>query len=95
MILDQSCAERGCACHDSRVDGPGVVVYTITKEQALLTLKALVESRDDVQELHDSLLPHKGYARYDRRIAAYQEQLADHDKVIAIMKEVLNEHAEN
>ena len=92
MILDQSCAERGCACHDSRVDGPGVVVHTITEEQARLALKALVESRYDVQELHDDLLPHKNYPRYARRIAAFQEQLAEHDKAIAVLKEVLNGH---
>ena len=24
MIADEGCWERGCACHDSRVDGPGV-----------------------------------------------------------------------
>lgn len=26
MIVNQDCWERGCACHDSRVDGPGVEV---------------------------------------------------------------------
>ena len=24
MIADEGCWERGCACHDSRVDGPGI-----------------------------------------------------------------------
>ena len=24
MIADEACWKRGCACHDSRVDGPGV-----------------------------------------------------------------------
>jgi hypothetical protein len=26
MVVSQECAERGCAAHDDRVDGPGVVV---------------------------------------------------------------------
>ena len=26
MIVNQDCWERGCACYDSRVDGPGVEV---------------------------------------------------------------------
>jgi hypothetical protein len=28
MIADKACAERGCACLDSRVDEPGVQMYT-------------------------------------------------------------------
>ena len=24
MIADEGCWERGCACYDSRVDGPGI-----------------------------------------------------------------------
>lgn len=27
VIVSEECAERGCACHDPRVDGPGVRVY--------------------------------------------------------------------
>lgn len=26
MIVDKACFERGCACYDDRVDGPGVEV---------------------------------------------------------------------
>lgn len=26
MIVDKACWERGCACHDDRVDGEGVAV---------------------------------------------------------------------
>ena len=26
MIVDKACFERGCACYDSRFDGPGVEV---------------------------------------------------------------------
>jgi len=26
MMVSQECAERGCAAHDDRVDGPGVMV---------------------------------------------------------------------
>jgi len=26
MVVSQECAERGCAAHDDRVDGPGVMV---------------------------------------------------------------------
>jgi hypothetical protein len=26
MIIDKSCWERGCSCHDTRVDGEGVAV---------------------------------------------------------------------
>ncbi len=35
MIVDKACWERGCACHDSRVDGEGVEV--IKKEWVGLT----------------------------------------------------------
>jgi len=35
MIVDKACFERGCACYDDRVDGPGVEV--VKKEWVGLT----------------------------------------------------------
>ena len=35
MIVDKACFERGCACYDDRVDGPGVEV--VAKEWQGLT----------------------------------------------------------
>jgi len=35
MIVDKACFERGCACYDDRVDGPGVEV--VEKEWVGLT----------------------------------------------------------
>ena len=35
MIVDKACFERGCACYDDRVDGPGVEV--VAKEWQWLT----------------------------------------------------------
>jgi hypothetical protein len=34
MIADQGCAERGCACYDSRVDKDGVQMYTKDEYEA-------------------------------------------------------------
>ena len=33
MIVDKACFERGCACYDDRVDGPGVEVVEKTEKQ--------------------------------------------------------------
>ncbi|NCX56295.1 MAG: hypothetical protein EBW87_03750 [Burkholderiaceae bacterium] len=33
MIIDKACFERGCACYDDRVDGPGVEVVEKTEKQ--------------------------------------------------------------
>lgn len=35
MIADKGCAERGCACHDSRVDGPGVEMVSKAEADAM------------------------------------------------------------
>ncbi len=62
----------------------------MTKDEALaLALEALELSRDDVCECLNQLMPNAGFERYDRRIAAYQEQLITHDAAIASIKEAL------
>ena len=43
MIADEGCWERGCACHDSRVDGPGIELVR-KREWAGLT-------RDEIAEI--------------------------------------------
>lgn len=40
MIVDKACWERGCACHDDRVDGEGVAV--VEKEWVDLTDEEMV-----------------------------------------------------
>jgi hypothetical protein len=44
MIVDKACFERGCACYDDRVDGPGVEV--VKKEWVGLTDAELAEFSD-------------------------------------------------
>ena len=62
----------------------------MTKDTALtLALEALELSRDDVCECLNQLMPNAGFERYDKRIAAYQEQLIAHDAAIARIKEAL------
>jgi hypothetical protein len=45
MIVDKACWERGCACHDTRVDGEGVEV--VKKEWVGLT-------RDEVLDIEEA-----------------------------------------
>jgi hypothetical protein len=52
-------------------------------------LKALEESRDDVNEVLSGYLHGEGYASYDRRIKQYREQLARHDAAIALLRAAL------
>ena len=44
MIVDKACFERGCACYDDRVDGPGVEV--VKKEWVGLTDEEIMEMLD-------------------------------------------------
>lgn len=44
-IIDPACAERGCACHDPRIDGPGVKMVPETDvQQERLRCAKLVEN---------------------------------------------------
>ena len=52
-------------------------------------LEALCDSLDDVRDCLNGILPNAGYARYDRRIEAYKEQIAKHEKAIADLNTVL------
>ncbi len=52
-------------------------------------MKALEESRDDVNEVLSGYLHGEGYASYDRRIKQYREQLARHDAAIALLRAAL------
>ena len=40
MIVDKACFERGCACYDDRVDGPGVEVVASSPEEFARFIKA-------------------------------------------------------
>lgn len=40
LTIDAACFERGCACHDSRIDGDGVVVRKV--EPATLTFPTML-----------------------------------------------------
>ena len=55
-------------------------------EQAL---EALEESLPDVQKCLGNNLPHAGYARYDKRIAFYREQIAKHEAAITALRQCL------
>ena len=52
-------------------------------QAARQALEVLLDSIDDVRDCLNNILPHAGYARYDRRIEAYKEQIAKHEKAIA------------
>jgi len=47
MIVDKACFERGCACYDDRVDGPGVEV--VKKEWVGLTDEEIAESHHEIK----------------------------------------------
>jgi len=49
MIVDKACFERGCACYDDRVDGPGVEV--VKKEWVGLTDEEVVRIKLDGRDL--------------------------------------------
>ena len=56
---------------------------TELEKTARQALEVLLDSIDDVRDCLNNILPHAGYARYDRRIEAYKEQIAKHEKAIA------------
>ncbi len=49
-------------------------------------LEALLDSMDDVRDCLNEALQHEGYAKYDRRIEAYREQIAKHEKAITDLR---------
>jgi prefoldin subunit 5 len=55
----------------------------MTIEAMKQALEALLDSMDDVRDCLNEALQHEGYAKYDRRIEAYREQIAKHEKAIA------------
>jgi hypothetical protein len=60
------------------------------QDEALrMALDALIDSRDDVSEYLNRILELKGYERYDKRIAAYEEQLVKHDAAITELERIL------
>ncbi len=59
------------------------------QEAVRLALEALTESRDDVCECLNTLMPNAGYERYDKRITGYQDQLIRHDAAIAALEKVV------
>jgi hypothetical protein len=58
-----------------------------------LALEALEASIDDVRECLDDLRPHSGWARYDKRIEAYQAQIERHELAIEGVKAMIAERA--
>jgi hypothetical protein len=58
-----------------------------------LALEALEASIDDVRECLDDLRPHSGWARYDKRIEAYEAQIKRHELAIEGMKAMIAERA--
>lgn len=56
---------------------------------SLLGLAALVDSLDDVLACLNDAQQHEGNARYDRRISAYNEQIARHRAAMAALNEAL------
>ena len=52
-------------------------------------LEALELSRDDVNECLNEVLPKAGWERFDKRIAAFREQLVKHDAAIAAIRKVV------
>jgi len=60
----------------------------MTKDEALaLALEALEEGIDDTRQCLGEILRNAGYARYDRQIAAYSEQIAKHEAAITAIKQ--------
>lgn len=51
MIVDKACWERGCACHDDRVDGEGVEV--VKKEWVGLTRAERFEIEKAMSQYYD------------------------------------------
>lgn len=73
-------------------DGDGETLYTSPPNHTAafkLAIEALEYSRDDVCECLNQIMPNTGFERYDKRIAAYQEQLIKHDAAIAACREVV------
>ena len=58
-----------------------------------LALEALEASIDDVRECLDNLRPHSGWAKYDRRIEAYQAQIERHELAIEGIKAMMEQPA--
>lgn len=56
-------------------------------------IEALELSLDDVRECLDNLRPQSGWARYDRRITAYQAQIELHERAIVDLKALVAERA--
>jgi len=69
MMVSQECAERGCAAHDDRVDGPGVMVG---REWVGLTDEAIWRQYQALWPFHPAEEPRlaKDIARFARAIEA-------------------------
>ena len=83
MIADEGCWERGCACHDSRVDGPGIEL--VRKREWI----GLTEA-----ELQFQLAKHRRLvnAHYDKGvdtniITETFDSTSFYNEVVAILKE--------
>ena len=54
----------------------------MTRDVLKMALDALEDSRDDVCECLNAIMTKAGWARYDRQIATYEDQLNRHDAAI-------------
>jgi hypothetical protein len=64
----------------------------MTVEAMKQALEALENSIDDVRDCLNQNLPHAGYARYDRRIEWYREQITKHEEAITSIRQAIEQY---
>jgi phage-related minor tail protein len=87
----QNCGTGYCSCVECLFKGDDhsedvLDMVTLTMKDALDVLDVLEDSRDDVAELLGDAKRLEGYPRHDRRIEAYEAQLAKHERMIRAVR---------
>jgi hypothetical protein len=88
MIVDKACFERGCACYDDRVDGPGVEV--VEKTQTCPTCEALARAVMLDQTYHDRATELLQRCENEMRYAGWDKFESDNSARNGIYEQVKN-----
>ena len=64
MIVDKACFERGCACYDDRVDGPGVEVVGAPVDAPVAYVSGYYGGRCVILPVNPAMLLNPGTALY-------------------------------
>lgn len=87
LLLARAIEQRARAAIEA--DRAGRALPGSARDAMRMALRALREARNDIDSAICENLPNERYASYQRIIAAYREQLADHDAAIDALRAAL------